>query len=312
MALSINRSLKLPDDQYFQTTAPKTGICLHHTVGGSAKSSINWWRQTPEIVGTAYVIERDGTIYEAFDPKFWAWQFGLKWNIEEKIAFEKRFIGIEIASEGGLLEENGKLYCFDRVSARTLKKKEEAFDYGQDYRGYRYFDRYERKQIESVIELINDLCARFLIDRNVPFAYRGFHGKTLQNFQGVIGHSNVRIDKSDPAPDVVFWENVMSGCDLKKMVILDDGELYGGGTYQELFEQNVSQLRKMNRAAAAVVKGVLYELQRGDRETFIKLYDAQSHIVSYEMVIGDLELVKRIGGALGLSVSDNILEVHDG
>ena len=305
MALSINRSLKLPDDQYFQTTAPKTGICLHHTVGGSAKSSINWWRQTPETVGTAYVIERDGTIYEAFDPKFWAWQFGLKWNVEEKAAFEKRFIGIEIASEGGLIEQDGKLYCFDRTSDRTLKKKEEAFDYGQDYRGYRYFDRYEPKQVESIIELVNDLCQRFSIDRNVPSDYLGFHGKKLGSFQGVIGHVNVRLDKSDPAPDVEFWEKVINECGLKKVATFDEVE--------ELFEQNVAQFSKLNRAAAAVVKGVLYELQRGDRDTFIKLYDAQEngHIVYYKMVQGDSDLVKRIGGALGLkSVTDNMLEVY--
>jgi hypothetical protein len=307
MAALIDRSLRLSDDQYFPAKTSKSGICLHHTVGGSAVSTFNWWQQSPAPVGTAYIVERDGKIHEVFDPECWAWQFGLKWNIEEKAAFEKRFIGIEIASEGGLLEKDGKLYCFDRVDERTLKNPEEAFDYGRDYRGYRYFDRYEPKQIDSVVDLVNDLCARFNIEKNVPADYLGFHGKKLGGFQGVIGHVNVRMDKSDPAPDADFWEKVIGGCGLSKVATFDEVE--------ELFDHNVAEFSKMNRNAAAVIKGVLYELQRDGRNTYIKLHDAQpgGHVVRYKMVQGDPDLVRRIGGALGLkSVTADTLEVFGG
>lgn len=85
-------------------------------------------RQTGKI-GTAYVIERNGIVFEAFEPQYWAWQFGLKsagWNYEDRVSFEKRFIGIEIASEGALKESDGKLYCYDRISSRTEKPRNEA------------------------------------------------------------------------------------------------------------------------------------------------------------------------------------------
>jgi len=82
---------------------------------------VRWWREDGHQVGTAYLIDRDGTVHEAFDPAAWAWQFGLKWPDAKRIRFERRYIGIEICSEGGLIESNGKLYAFDRVSPKTEK-----------------------------------------------------------------------------------------------------------------------------------------------------------------------------------------------
>jgi hypothetical protein len=107
MSLNLNFNLKFSDDHWFQQGDKKTGICLHHTVGGTASSSVDWWKTKQYPMGTAYVLERDGTVYEVFDPKGWAYQFGLGWPQKDKIAFEKRFIGIEIASEGALRESGG-------------------------------------------------------------------------------------------------------------------------------------------------------------------------------------------------------------
>ncbi len=307
MALQINRNHRLPEGQYFHEFTPKSGICLHHTVGGSALSTINYWAGNAEMVGTAYIIERDGVIYEVFDPRCWAWQCGLKWPDEQRIAFEKRFIGIELASEGGLIEHDGELYCFDRISERTRKDRAEAFDYGQEYRGYRYFDRYEPPQVAALVELVNHLCDEFGIERQVPADYLGFHGTKLANFEGVIGHVNIRLDKSDPAPDVEFWEAVINGCRLERVSIFNELE--------ELFEHNIQQLSQLNRAAAAVVKGLLYELQRGDRDTYIKLYDPApgGHVIHYKLIRGNPDLVRRLAGALGFkTVTENTLEVFHG
>ena len=62
MPLTINNSLKLSYDDYFTVEAEKTGICIHHTVGASAASSIDYWAGKSEKIGTAYVIDRDGTV----------------------------------------------------------------------------------------------------------------------------------------------------------------------------------------------------------------------------------------------------------
>ena len=91
MAPTIDQSLRLPPSAYFPSTQEKSGLAVHHTVGGSARSTFEYWKGNADLVGTAYVIDRDGTIFEVFEPAAWAWQFGLKWTSTDKIAFEKRF-----------------------------------------------------------------------------------------------------------------------------------------------------------------------------------------------------------------------------
>lgn len=321
MALAINRNLRLPQTEFFNVSTEKSGICIHHTVGGTAESTFNWWNNDGSMVGTAYIIGRDGTLFEVFDPECWAWQFGLPWAPEEKIAFEKRFIGIELASEGALLEENGKYYCFDRISPRTEKPANEVFDAGSVYRGYQFFDRYEPEQVETLIELINDLCDRFDIPRKMmpdPFKY---YGKQAEKFEGIIGHVTVREDKTDPAPMPDFWQKIKDECNIETdegddAVIPDDG-----GTAKmtkeeitDLFNHNVQELNKMHIAAGSMVKGLIMELERKNRNTYIRLREAEDrgHVVFYDFKEGDIGLVKRIALALGFKqVTPTKLEVHD-
>ena len=42
MALKIDYSLRLPDGQFFPAARKKTGIAIHHTVGGTAFSTVGF------------------------------------------------------------------------------------------------------------------------------------------------------------------------------------------------------------------------------------------------------------------------------
>jgi hypothetical protein len=174
MTVHVDRSLHLPESEYFAQPQAKSGIAIHHTVGRTARSTLEAWRVDrstagrPRLVGTAYIIDHDGTVFEVFDPAAWAYQFGLRWPHAARLQFERRFIGIELASEGGLIEHEGELYCFGRVSPRTWKPEWEAFDYGRPYRGYQWFDRYEAAQLEALGRLVGELCTRFAIPRHYP------------------------------------------------------------------------------------------------------------------------------------------------
>jgi hypothetical protein len=342
MALAVDRTLRLPPTEHFPAGGRKTGIAIHHTVGGSAASTLEWWRNDRQMVGTAYLIDRDGTVHEVFDPAAWAWQFGLKWPNASKLAFEKRFIGIEIASEGALVESNGELYCFDRISPRTRKARSEALDFGSPYRGYRYFDRYEPSQIDALVLLIDELCDRFAIPRRVPGRFTEYYGPALSGFEGIIGHAMVRTDKSDPVPDAGLWERLVRECRLTVVdpelpaATVTAGVRPGGGAaaigtmpsngqgaavrldgadIEALFEANIHQIHVMNVAAGSMVKGLCMELERAGRNTYIRLRDAipRGHAVEYDFVQGDRRLVGRIGRALGFeAVTDSRLEVRRG
>ncbi len=318
MALAINRTLRLPQSQYFPGNNVKSGIALHHTVGGTVASTFDYWKTNKDMVGTAYIIERDGTVFEVFEPTAWAWQFGLSWPNTQRISFEKRFIGIEIASEGGLKSSGGKLYSFDRVSEKTEKKADTVFDYGKDFRGFRHFDRYEPEQVASVIALVNELCTQFNIEKNVPGKFFEFYGDRLKNFKGIIGHTMVRQDKSDPIPDISFWNRVVGECGLK---ITDPMELPTAVPAaaaankldkDSLFNENMATLNQLEIGAGSLVKGLVMELGRGQNTTYIKLRNPKpkGFEIFYDVVQGDKGLVPRLARALGFKdVSENRLEV---
>ena len=83
---------------------------------------------------------------------------------------------------------------------------------------------------------------------------------------------------------------------------------------EKLFEHNVQELNKMNVAAGSMVKNLIMELERKNRNTYIKLRDAEpnGHVVFYDFIEGDKDMVRRVGIALGFkSFTDSKLEVRN-
>ena len=81
-----------------------------------------------------------------------------------------------------------------------------------------------------------------------------------------------------------------------------------------LFKHNVQEINKMNVSAGSMVKGLIMELERKNRNTYIKLRDAENngHSVSYDFVSGQRDLVAKIAKALGFkTVTDQFLEVRN-
>ena len=322
----IDRSLTLPVGEFFEPAGRKTGICIHHTVGGTARSTYDWWMRdrsadgTGRRVGTAYLIDRDGSIHEVFTPEAWAYQFGLSWRVDRKLAFEKRFIGIELASVGPLLEKDDCFYCFDRVDNKTRVDKRTVFDFGRTWRGYRYWTRYPNAQVDALIELIDDLCRRFRIERRVPSDFLRFYGEELFDFEGVIGHTMVRVDKSDPNPDVEFWRRVVSECGLQSVAVGSTMPSIRGGHMTDaqiaaLVADNVEQVKVLHPATAGLVLSLLDELARDGRRSYIRLSHAapNGRSVRYELVRGDPSLVSLAAESLGFaSWGDQLLTARGG
>ena len=209
--LVINRSLQLRSGQYFKAEHKKDLIVLHHTAGGSAKSTLNWWNQDSRRIATPFIIGRDGTIYEVFDPRKWAYHLGLRGTGGR---VDRRSIGIEIASEGGLKESQGKLYKFDRVLASTLFTGK-SYRHPSSWRGYQHYAEYTKEQVSSVIHLTDYLLQAFDIPRRTPANHLDFN-KGLYSFKGVLGHHHLRPDKSDLHPGF-NWEKLIQGTELKQV-----------------------------------------------------------------------------------------------
>lgn len=188
--------------QYVEEVKKKDLIILHHTVGGTAQSTINYWKSDSQRIGTAFIVERDGKIYQTFPEHFWAYHVGSK--VGNNI--DKRSIGIEIASEGGLTKNNGELYSFGVISPRT-KFTQPYVDLGYVWRGFQYFDAYNDAQIEAVIELVDYLCKKFNIPKNLPDNPKDYD-KKYYTHKGICGHAHIRPDKSDVHPNFP-WERLI-------------------------------------------------------------------------------------------------------
>jgi N-acetyl-anhydromuramyl-L-alanine amidase AmpD len=212
--MKIDRSLRLPPDEYKVEVTKKNLIVLHHTVGASATSTFEWWLTDPKPIGTAYLIARDGTVHEVFPPEGWAYHLGYGSRVDER-----RSIGIELASEGALLERGGRLYCYDKLTERT-RFTGGSFDLGYAWRGYRYFDVYEEAQLAALIELVGDLTHRFNVPPAVLQTVRTgqpsiFH-VNHRLFNGIVGHAHLRPEKTDVHPDF-DWNRLVNELGLQRI-----------------------------------------------------------------------------------------------
>jgi hypothetical protein len=95
-----------------------------------------------------------------------------------------------------------------------------------------------------------------------------------------------------------------------------DQDASGSLTQEEidaLFEANMRELDKMYVPAGSMVKGLIMELQRKNRNTYIRLKDAEKdgHVVYYELVQGEQRLVNKFAKRLGFkTVTESKLEVR--
>ncbi len=179
--------------QFVADEVEKSLVALHHTVGGTAASTLDWWNTDKSRVATSFVVERNGVIYRAFPEECYAWHLGQGVATEH----ERRSIGIEIASEGGLTRRGDELFSFDgRKRFCHISETAKYYDAGQLWRGYRYFDVYDPAQVESVLQLVDWLCDEYDIPRQTPADHTSY-SSGLKSYRGVIGHHHVRPDKSD-------------------------------------------------------------------------------------------------------------------
>ncbi|MQA30849.1 MAG: hypothetical protein GEU82_13625 [Luteitalea sp.] len=196
--------LSLSADQYYGQVWPKDLIVLHFTAGGTARSAVDTWRSNPEHVATAYVVDLDGTIYEVFPPRFWAYHLGVK----GATAHERRSIGIEIVNVGPLQRSAedpatlnwwppgnswGKRYCSLDESSRYLQVT---------YRDKHYFATFPEAQLDAVSGLVAQVCDEFNIPRLLPRAddRLACSPATFAGFKGIATHANFRPDKWDIGP----------------------------------------------------------------------------------------------------------------
>jgi N-acetyl-anhydromuramyl-L-alanine amidase AmpD len=204
--VAINRArFRLAPGQFIAQPQKKTAVVLHFTAGPTAAGAFNSWVADARTVATAYIVDFDGTVYECFDPRYWAGHIG-----SSGYANEKRTIGIEIAGWGPLKKQGTNLCAWPGNWTRRVFSLEDTDRYVQKtFRGIHYFTRYPEAQMTAVCALTRHLCERFDIPRDVPATGRRLVADKpyFSGFKGVFSHENLRSDKWDTGP-ALDWERL--------------------------------------------------------------------------------------------------------
>lgn len=187
--------VRLKPDQFYAQRYDKKQIVIHHTVSGAKAENVQAdWNRTTERIGTAFIIDGDGDIYQCFSSAEWAHHLGCK--TKNNTVLNQQSIGIEICAWGSITKKDGKYFnAYGReVSALEIVK------YPTKFRGAEYFHKYSSAQIEALRQLIVYLGEVYKIDLSYKEDMWDLSKDALAGKPGVYTHVSFRKDKSDCHP----------------------------------------------------------------------------------------------------------------
>ena len=219
--LSKIKTYPFPEKKYFKEIHKKEQILLHHTVSGpNIKGDVATWIKNKYRVGTCIIVARDGTPWQLFSSKYWAYHIGAGDHDQDR-----RSIGIEIDNWGGLTPGNGALKVFrhqnrfiDRFRFKPKFTSSQKFYaaygnavdvpmkyYPEGYRGFNYYEKYTEEQIRTVGELLLFWRDRYKIPLNYSDTMWHLSHRAKEGAPGVWSHTSFRTDKSDvhPQPELI-------------------------------------------------------------------------------------------------------------
>ena len=211
----------LDTDEYVsdQGKTIKDTLFIHHTAGrgNPFKTVKNWNTDKRGRIATQYCIGRtslkgdetnNGVVVETFPDEYFAWHLG---KVGSK-RMHTHSIGIELNNWGWLKKMGNKYYTYVNIEV----PESQVYDLGEKFKGYRYYQKYTKEQIESLRLLIIEIKRRHpkidlekglkewvtIEDPITAFSFKddAFNGK----IKGVLTHTNVRKDKSDCTPQVML------------------------------------------------------------------------------------------------------------
>lgn len=201
----------LSNGQYLTQEHKKVALFLHHTISTNANSPWRWWNSTPQRVGTAYIVGRDGVVTECFNPKMWAWHLGIRGDDNY---MEKHSIGIELVAAGPIkyIDNEYRFYpLWPNMRHFTVIPEDEVYHLDKPWVGEEYWHTYTDKQIEATIALVKKLVKEnkgIKIQGDLEGFYEYDSTVVAEHKPGIWAHSTVRRDKSDIFPYPPFLKAI--------------------------------------------------------------------------------------------------------
>ncbi|MDX2246903.1 MAG: N-acetylmuramoyl-L-alanine amidase [Bacteroidia bacterium] len=225
--LTLNAILASRKDGYREfyesEKTPKDKVVIHYTVGHILSDMTTLSPKPPTgktRLSVAYVIARDGTIYQLFPSYYWSFHLGESALGGNSIG-SKSSVAIELSNFGPLTLSPDKKTLETAYSRNggnpvdtycALTDADHYFKLDKPYRGYQYFAAHTDKQYDSLIILLRYLTATYQIPREFIEETKRFEA-TLENaqFSGISTHVNFRpTGKTDIGP-AFDWKRVIDG-----------------------------------------------------------------------------------------------------
>lgn len=224
--LTLNGILCKPKNRtgYFNTPEPppaKQQIVLHFTAG-NLSGGMSALTTQDRRVSTAFVLARDGTIYQLFSSKYWSGHIGAGiGNAGTNNARDKVTIGIEIINYGYLVEKNGNLETIysrtpenpNRVDLFCPLTQTEAYQkLNTPFRAQKYYASYTPQQYDSLIILLRFLTKKYNIPRQfLEESKRFLPTEDVLTFKGIVSHVNYRTSGKWDIGPAFDWQQVVTG-----------------------------------------------------------------------------------------------------
>jgi N-acetyl-anhydromuramyl-L-alanine amidase AmpD len=200
---------------YLAEAHPKERVILHFTSGyirGDVRALTVPKPDPATRVSVAFLLARDGNIYNLFSSTHWAYHLGPT-AVGGNTQMSRSSVAIEISNIGPLkLQGQMLIPAVAAVSTDVYCSLSEAAYYRKvSYRGYNYYASFTEAQYTGLIMLLRYLTARFNIPRRfLPLASRYETRTDIPAFRGIASHVNFRPDKFDIGP-AFDWDRVIRG-----------------------------------------------------------------------------------------------------
>ena len=184
-----------------QRVYPKRQIVLHFTAGSSAAGCFSAFEKNKN--GTAFILARDGQIFQYFDPRFWNVHLYRHKSAEPKgyYQLEQQSIGIEIVNLGPLKikKDTRNLITYYNGPYCTLEETERYVN-SEPFRGHSYWQSFTHAQYSALNWLLDELTEMFPIPRTFIGSIEKYTLEEMLAFSGITTHTNYRNDKFDVGP----------------------------------------------------------------------------------------------------------------
>lgn len=158
--LVIKKSLISGKNNFFKGPTQKDSLFLHHTAGWNNPYNVikDWMSDSRGEVCTHFVVggkhcqtldgKYDGEVVQSMEYSWYGWHLGIG-----NTSVHRNSIGIEVCNFGWLTKKGGDYYTWSNAKV----SESEVVDLRRDFRGYRYFQKYTDKQLNSLKLLIEKI-----------------------------------------------------------------------------------------------------------------------------------------------------------